>query len=98
LWSTHDKTALDDLYAECSHLLDKPEFEAVFRAATEDFHDFLAVDLSQHNPNMVFSKNLEKWYQIRQNKISPEDNIQHDEQHLRGEPSKPSNKRVRKKH
>lgn len=73
LWSTHDKTALDDLYEECSHLLDKPEFEAVFRAATEDFHDFLAVDLSQHDPNLVFSKNLEKWYQIR-NKVSPDDN------------------------
>jgi hypothetical protein len=75
LWSTHDKTALDDLYQECSHLLDKAEFEAVFRAATDDFHDFMAVDLSQHDPNMVFSKNLEQWYQIR-NKIDHESNIQ----------------------
>jgi hypothetical protein len=82
LWSTHDKTAKDDLYEECSHLLDKPEFEAVFAAATEEFHDFLAVDLSQHNPNMVFSKNLEKWYQIR-NKIAPEDNIHQSHEHLR---------------
>ena len=86
LWSTHDKTALDDLYEECSHLLDKPEFEAVFRAATEDFHDFLAVDLSQHDPNLVFSKNLEKWYQIR-NKIADEDNIhQSKNERVRPEP------------
>lgn len=75
LWSTHDKTALDDLYQECSHLLDKPEFEAVFHSATEDFHDFLAVDLSQHDANMVFSKNLQQWYQIRQKKVADESNI-----------------------
>lgn len=77
LWSTHDKTALDDLYQECSHLLDKPEFEAVFHNATDDFHDFLGVDLSQHNPDMVFSKNLQQWYQIRgtSNIIEPMDNI-----------------------
>jgi hypothetical protein len=77
LWSTHDKTALDDLYSECSHLLDKPEFEAVFHAATDEFHDFLGVDLTQHDPNMVFSRNLEKWYQIR-NKVADKDNIQHE--------------------
>jgi hypothetical protein len=86
LWSTHDKTALDDLYEECSHLLDKPEFEAVFRAATEDFHDFLAVDLSQHDPNLVFSKNLEKWYQIR-NKVADKDNLhQSKDERVRPEP------------
>lgn len=79
LWSTHDKTALDDLYAECSHLLDKAEFEAVFRAATDEFHDFLAVDLSQHDPNMVFSRNLETWYQIRKKKIDQEGNIHQNE-------------------
>jgi hypothetical protein len=79
LWSTHDKTALDDLYQECSHLLDKPEFEAVFHAATDDFHDFLGVDLSQHDPNMVFSKNLQQWYQIR-NKVADEGNIHQNEQ------------------
>jgi len=74
LWSTHDKTALDDLYHECSHLLDKNEFEAVFHSATDDFHDFMGVDLSQHDPNMVFSKNLQQWYQIR-NKIEDKGNI-----------------------
>lgn len=84
LWSTHDKTALDDLYHECSHLLDKAEFEAVFHAATDDFHDFMGVDLSQHDPNMVFSKNLQQWYQIR-NKIAPEGNIHQNEQ-LRNKP------------
>lgn len=97
LWSTHDKTALDDLYQECSHLLDKAEFEAVFRAATEDFHDFLGVDLSQHDPNMVFSKNLQQWYQIRQNKMSPVDNIHQRYHHepLRPEPSLRSDDRQR---
>jgi NhaP-type Na+/H+ and K+/H+ antiporter len=65
LFSTHDKTALDDLYRECSHLLDQDEFEALFHAATEDFHSFLAVDLSQDDPNKVFSKDLQKWFQIR---------------------------------
>jgi hypothetical protein len=99
LWSTHDKTALDDLYAECSHLLDKPEFEAVFHAATDDFHDFLAVDLSQHDPNLVFSRNLEKWYQIRQKKIEPEVNIhQSENEHLRPEPVVQSHRRPAKKH
>jgi hypothetical protein len=86
LWSTHDKTALDDLYSECSHLLDKPEFEAVFHAATDEFHDFLAVDLTQHDPNLVFSRNLERWYQIR-NKVSPEDNLhQSKNESMRPEP------------
>lgn len=103
LWSTHDKTALDDLYAECSHLLDKPEFEAVFHAATDDFHDFLAVDLSQHDPNLVFSKNLEKWYQIRGDKVSPEDNIHQSptkDEPVRPEPViRPDNRKRRvKKH
>lgn len=70
LFSTHDKTALDDLYKECSHLLDQEEFEALFQAATEDFHSFLAVDLSQDDPNKVFSKDLQKWFQIRNPKQS----------------------------
>ena len=65
LFSTHDKDCKDDLYRECSHLLDKAEFEAVFGNATEEFHSFLAVDLSQTDPNKVFSKNLEHWYEIR---------------------------------
>jgi hypothetical protein len=102
LWSTHDKTALDDLYHECSHLLDKPEFEAVFHAATEDFHDFMGVDLSQHDPNMVFSKNLQQWYQIREKKIDQEGNLhqsQNNEQ-LQHQPAVHSNdnQRLRKKH
>lgn len=65
LFSTHDKSCIDDLYKECSHLLDQEEFIAVFEDATNEFHSFLAVDLSQSEPNMVFSKNFEKWYQIR---------------------------------
>lgn len=65
LFSTHDKTCIEDLYKECSHLLDQDEFEAVFENATDEFHSFLAVDLSQSDPNLVFSKNFEKWYQIR---------------------------------
>lgn len=65
LFSTHDKTCIDDLYKECSHLLDQDEFTAVFENATDDFHSFLAVDLSQTDPNLVFSKNFEHWYQIR---------------------------------
>lgn len=65
LFSTHSKDCIDDLYKECSHLLDKEEFEAVFEAATDDFHSFLAVDLSQSDPNKVFSKDFTKWYEIR---------------------------------
>ena len=86
LFSTHDKTALDDLYAECSHLLDQDEFEAIFHAATEDFHSFLAVDLSQTDPNKVFSKDLQKWFEVRNpsqrtlleeaNKVERKDNVQ----------------------
>lgn len=99
LWSTHDKTALDDLYSECSHLLDKPEFEAVFHAATDEFHDFLGVDLSQHDPNMVFSRNLESWYQIRGDKVSSKDNI-HQNERVRTEPviRPDDSKRPNKKH
>lgn len=65
LFSTHSKDCIDDLYKECSHLLDREEFEAVFEAATQDFHSFLAVDLSQTDPNKVFSKDFAKWYEIR---------------------------------
>ena len=65
LFTTHDKTCIDDLYKECSHLLNRAEFEAVFADATSDFHSFLAVDLSQKDPNFVFSKNLDRPYQIR---------------------------------
>jgi hypothetical protein len=65
LFSTHDKTCIEDLYKECSHLLDQDEFNAVFENATDEFHSFLAVDLSQSDPNQVFSKNFEHWYQIR---------------------------------
>lgn len=99
LWSTHDKTALDDLYQECSHLLDKPEFEAVFHAATDEFHDFLAVDLTQHDPNLVFSRNLEKWYQIRADKLSPEEDNIHQKKNepVRQLPGADDGKRLRKK-
>lgn len=64
LYSTHDQTAKDDLYAECSHLLDKEEFMALFEHATDEKHDFLAVDLSQDDKNKVFSRSFEHWYQI----------------------------------
>lgn len=73
LFSTHDKTCIEDLYKECSHLLDQEEFEAVFANATEDFHSFLAVDLSQSDPNLVFSKDLQKWYQIRNSRQDSND-------------------------
>lgn len=72
LFSTHDKTCIDDLYKECSHLLDQEEFIAVFEHATTEFHSFLAVDLSQKDPNLVFSKNFEHWYQIRNKSSEPE--------------------------
>lgn len=65
LFTTHDKTCIEDLYKECSHLLDRDEFDAVFENATDDFHSFLAVDLSQKDANKVFSRNFEHWYQIR---------------------------------
>jgi hypothetical protein len=64
LYSTHDQTAKDDLYAECSHLLDKEEFMALFENATDERHDFLSVDLSQDDKNKVFSRSFEHWYQI----------------------------------
>ena len=64
LYSTHDQTAKDDLYAECSHLLDKDEFMALFEHATDERHDFLSVDLSQDDKNRVFSRSFEHWYQI----------------------------------
>ena len=65
LYSTHDQTAKDDLYAECSHLLDKEEFLAVFAHATEEKHAFLSVDLSANDQNLCFSRNFEHWYNIQ---------------------------------
>lgn len=70
LYSTHDQTAKDDLYAECSHLLDKEEFMALFEHATDERHDFLSVDLSQDDKNKVFSRSFEHWYQIA-NHVGP---------------------------
>ena len=64
LYSTHDQTAKEDLYAECSHLLDKDEFMALFEHATDQRHDFMSVDLSQDNKNKVFSRCFEHWYEI----------------------------------
>ena len=64
LYSTHDLTAKEDLYAECSHLLDKEEFMALFDHATDQRHDFLSVDLSQDDKNKVFSRSFEHWYQV----------------------------------
>lgn len=83
LYSTHDQTAKDDLYAECSHLLDKEEFMALFEHATDERHDFLAVDLSQDDKNKVFSRSFEHWYQINNNAGS---SFQQD-QPLREQPS-----------
>lgn len=65
LFCTHDQTAKDDLYAECSHLLDKEEFLSVFEDATQEYHSFLSVDLSQKDPNFAFSRDFQHWYQIR---------------------------------
>ena len=55
------------------------EFEALFENATQDFHSFLAVDLSQKDPNKVFSKDLSYWYQVKnvKNKVEREENIHH---------------------
>lgn len=85
LYSTHDQTAKDDLYAECSHLLDKEEFMALFENATDERHDFLSVDLSQDDKNKVFSRSFEHWYQI-----DARGNALHEDQpinRLRGESS-----------
>lgn len=75
LFSTHDKDNIMDLYRECSHLLDREEFDAVFEHATDQFHSFLAVDLSQTDPNKVFSRNFEHWYQIRNSNVIPDAKI-----------------------
>jgi hypothetical protein len=85
LYSTHDQTAKEDLYAECSHLLDKEEFMALFEHATDERHDFLSVDLSQDDKNKVFSRSFEHWYQIDAGR-----NAFHQDQpvrHLHGEPT-----------
>lgn len=79
LYSTHDQTAKDDLYAECSHLLDKEEFMALFEHATDERHDFLSVDLSQDDKNKVFSRSFEHWYQISNNVGPPVFEIEHRE-------------------
>lgn len=65
LWQTHDKTNLDDLYKECSHLLDRENFYSVFKDATQNVHDFLTIDLTQSNPNAVFSKNFDVYYKLK---------------------------------
>lgn len=65
LFSTHDRTAVDDLYAECSHVLEEEEFKAIFYHATDSFHSFLAVDLTQTDPNRVFSRDFEHYYQVK---------------------------------
>jgi hypothetical protein len=67
LFGTHDLSALEDLYKECSHVLTKERFFQIFRDATNDPHGFLSIDLSQQNPDRVFSKNLEKYYAISNN-------------------------------
>jgi len=97
LYSTHDQTAKDDLYAECSHLLGKDEFMALFEHATDKRHDFLSVDLSQDDKNRVFSRSFEHWYQI-----DARGNALHEDQPIRaihGEssvhPSEPSKGRSR---
>lgn len=90
LFSTHDKTCIDDLYKECSHLLDQEEFVAVFENATEEFHSFLAVDLSQTDPNQVFSKNFEHWYQIRNKAGAIEDD---DKDRVEGDKDRVSRKK-----
>lgn len=71
LYSTHDKDAKEDLYAECSHLLEKEEFMALFDHATLQRHDFLAVDLSQDDRNRVFSRSFEHWYEISDHDAGP---------------------------
>ena len=65
LFATHDKTCIDDLYHECSHILSREDFERIFKHATEEFHSFLSVDLSQRNPNHVFSRDFQKWYPVK---------------------------------
>lgn len=65
LYSTHDQTAKDDLYAECSHLLEKDEFLALFAHATEEKHSFLSVDLSADDINKAFSKDFSHYYQVK---------------------------------
>lgn len=64
LYSTHDQTAKDDLYAECSHLLEKDEFLALFAHATEEKHSFLSVDLSADDINKAFSKDFKHYYNV----------------------------------
>lgn len=98
LFSTHDKTCIDDLYKECSHLLDQEEFVAVFEAATEDFHSFLGVDLSQTDPNMVFSKDLQKWFEIRRSKTIMDDIVNiHQSNNAQPSEPKPTLKRTRRR-
>lgn len=64
LFATHSKDNREDLYEECNHLLTKEEFMAIFEDATSDLHSYLALDLTQKDPNLAFSKNLEHHYEI----------------------------------
>jgi hypothetical protein len=103
LYSTHDQTAKDDLYAECSHLLEKDEFMALFEHATDERHDFLSVDLSQDDKNKVFSRSFEHWYQINagRNAFYEDQPLYRPESdpsvHISHPPSRPKSKRNSKK-
>lgn len=99
LYSTHDQTAKDDLYAECSHLLDKEEFMALFEHATDERHDFLSVDLSQDDKNQVFSRSFEHWYQISNNKdaSAPVFQIEHPDESDRQRAVRPRQRNKRKR-
>jgi hypothetical protein len=64
LFGTHDKTALQGLYEECSAYCDKDTFYRIFDEATQDKHSFLAIDLCNKDKNKVFSKNLDSYFSM----------------------------------
>jgi hypothetical protein len=56
LWPTHDMSQLESMYDEFANLCTKEDFLDMFKRATRNAHDFMAIDMNARDPLLRFRK------------------------------------------
>ena len=58
IWPTRDETQLESIYHEVANLTDYDTFKSLYNQATQDPHDFLAIDMNPLHPTLQFRRNF----------------------------------------
>ena len=61
---TSDRDELESIYAMFSALIDRPTFDAVWKAVHKEPYSFLTVFPNEMDADKIFMQRLERWIQF----------------------------------